>query len=206
MKALLRKDFYVMLTQLRGLLLVMLVFSVIPGGTFIPFTFLYTAVLSTASLIALDEQSRWDDLALMLPYSRRQLVASKYVTGWLGIVAALVATVAIQYIWAATGVAALGEGFFTAICLYIAIALVLQAVTVTVIFRFGYVWGRIMIVIAVAAIGGVVGAAAANGSTLSTAATALNRPHPVTYPLLAAALSVATIPISEHGYKVRCEK
>ena len=206
MKALLRKDIYVMFTQLRGLLLIMLVFSVIPGGIFIPFTFLYTGVLSTASLMALDEQSQWDTLALMLPYSRRRLVTSKYVMGWLGIVAALVATVVMQCIWAATGVAAIEEGFFTAICLYIAIVLILQAVSVTVIYRFGYVRGRVMIVIAVAVIGGVVGAAAANGSTLSTAATALNRLHPVTYPLLAAALSVATIPISEHGYKVRCEK
>lgn len=206
MKALLRKDIYVMFTQLRGLLLIMLVFSVIPGGIFIPFTFLYTGVLSTASLMALDEQSQWDTLALMLPYSRRRLVTSKYVMGWLGIVAALVATVVMQCVWAATGVAAIEKGFFTAICLYIAIVLILQAVSVTVIYRFGYVRGRVMIVIAVAVIGGVVGAAAANGNTLSMAATALSRLHPVTYPLLAAALSVASIPISEHGYKVRCEK
>ena len=111
MKALIRKDLYVLSTQFKLLVLVMVLFSAIPGGLFVPFTFIYATMLPSVSLMSIDEQSKWDSLALMLPYSRRQLVTVKYIMGWLGIAAAMALSVASQALWAAVGVSDLEEGF-----------------------------------------------------------------------------------------------
>ena len=185
MKALIRKDIYLMLTQFRSLFLVMVIFSAIPGGLFVPFSFLY---------------------AMMLPYSRRQLVTVKYVMGWLGIAAALVISAALQGLWAVTGVSELQKGFFEAMCVYAAIAGVGLALVLPVNFRFGYAKGRIMTILFAGIIGGAVGVSMNNEEAALTFLSAVSRvPVPV-YPLLAAALCAATIPLSVAGYKKRVEK
>lgn len=206
MKALIRKDIYLMLTQFRSLFLVMVIFSAIPGGLFVPFSFLYAMMLTSVSLMSVDEQSQWEALALMLPYSRRQLVTVKYVMGWLGIAAALVISAALQGLWAVTGVSELQEGFFEAMCVYAAIAGVGLALVLPVNFRFGYAKGRIMTILFAGIIGGAVGVSMNNEEAALTFLSAVSRvPVPV-YPLLAAALCAATIPLSVAGYKKRVEK
>ncbi len=206
MKALIRKDIYLMLTQFRSLFLVMVIFSAIPGGLFVPFSFLYAMMLTSVSLMSVDEQSQWEALALMLPYSRRQLVTVKYVMGWLGIAATLVISAALQGLWAVTGVSELQEGFFEAMCVYAAIAGVGLALVLPVNFRFGYAKGRIMTILFAGIIGGAVGVSMNNEEAALTFLSAVSRvPVPV-YPLLAAALCAATIPLSVAGYKKRVEK
>ena len=206
MKALIRKDFYVLFTQFKLLVLVMVLFSAIPGGLFVPFTFIYATMLPSVSLLSIDEQSQWDSLALMLPYSRRQLVTVKYIMGWLGIAAALALSVASQALWAAVGVSDLEEGFLAMICVFAAVALVVQAVIVPVNFRFGFAKGRIVTVAVVAFFGAIVGASIGDGDGFYTLLKVTSRiPAPV-YPLLAAALCAATIPLSVAGYRRRTEK
>lgn len=206
MKALIRKDLYVVFTQFKLMFLVMVLFSAVPAGLFMPFTFIYAAMLSCVSLMSVDEQSQWDALALMLPYSRSQLVTVKYVMGWLGIAAVLVFSVALQGLWAAAGVFDLQEGFFAALCLFIAVALVVQAVIVPINFRFGFAKGRLVTVLIIAILGGAVGTVMGDGENLSAVLRVTSRvPAPV-YPLLAAALCVATIPLSVAGYRRRTEK
>ena len=206
MKALLRKDIYLMLTQFRALFLVMVIFSAIPGGLLVPFTFLYAMMLTSVSLMSVDEQTQWEALALMLPYSRRQLVTVKYVMGWLGIAAALVVSVMLQGLWAAAGVSELQKGFFDTMCLCTAIAGVGLALMLPVNFRFGYAKGRIMTILFAGIIGGAVGASIGDGDGFYTLLKVTSRiPAPV-YPLLAAALCAATVPLSVAGYKKRVEK
>lgn len=206
MKALIRKDLYVIFTQFKLMFLVMVLFSAVPVGLFVPFTFIYATMLSSVSLMSVDEQSKWESLALMLPYSRRQLVMAKYVMGWLGIAAALAVSVLFQGLWAAVGVSDLQEGFFAAMCLFTAVALVVQAVIVPANFRFGTVKGRLVTVLIVAGLGGMAGSVMRLGGDLSAVLAVTARiPAPV-YPLLAAALCAATIPLSVAGYTKRVEK
>ena len=87
MKALLLKDFYVMWKQTRVLLLLILVFSCLPGAFYPTFAVVYAAILPYTAM-AYDERSKWGQLAAMLPYADREIVLSKYCFGYLAIAVA----------------------------------------------------------------------------------------------------------------------
>ena len=68
MKALLLKDFYVLWKQMKAFLVLILLFSALPGS--------YTAIFAVTSAamlpyscVAYEERSKWDQLAAMMPYS-----------------------------------------------------------------------------------------------------------------------------------------
>lgn len=87
MTALLRKDLYVADKQMRLVVVLALVFSVIPqmetfGATYA----LVLAFLLPISTITYDEKCRWDRYAAMLPYRPGQIVGSKYVLSLLSMV------------------------------------------------------------------------------------------------------------------------
>lgn len=106
MQALILKDFYVMWKQTRVFLLVILVFSAIPGSFNAVFAVIYSAMLPYTAM-AYDERSKWNQLAAMMPYSDRDIVLSKYAFGWLFILAATVASLVLQaalsLVWPAAG-------------------------------------------------------------------------------------------------------
>ena len=81
MKGLLWKDFYLINRQMRFFFLIILVFAVVPNYYIQLFAITYAGLLPY-STIAHDEQSHWDVLAGMMPYSVRDLVLSKYLLGW----------------------------------------------------------------------------------------------------------------------------
>ena len=70
MKALILKDTYVMWKQTKVLLILILVFSCLPGAFYPTFAVVYAAILPYSAM-AYDERSKWDQLAAMLPYSDR---------------------------------------------------------------------------------------------------------------------------------------
>lgn len=88
MKGLLIKDFYTVVTQLKIFVILIIVFALIPGYSMGAFAMVYAALLPINAL-AWDEQSKWDNLARMMPYSRFDLVFSKYLIGYIYIAAAL---------------------------------------------------------------------------------------------------------------------
>ena len=73
MSALLLKDFYVMWKQTRVLLILILVFSCLPGAFYPTFAVVYAAILPYTAM-AYDERSKWGQLAAMLPYADRERV------------------------------------------------------------------------------------------------------------------------------------
>ena len=77
MSALLLKDYYVIFRQMKIFLLLILVFSCIPGTFYSTFAVVYASMLPYTAL-AYDERSKWDQLAAMMPYSARDVVLSKY--------------------------------------------------------------------------------------------------------------------------------
>ena len=82
MKALLLKDFYVLWKQMKAFLVLILLFSALPGSYNAIFAVTYAAMLPY-SCVAYDERSKWDQLAAMMPYSNRDLVLSRYILGWI---------------------------------------------------------------------------------------------------------------------------
>ena len=102
MKALLIKDLYVVNKQLRLYLLILVVFIAFNrdfGSIFLP---VWCSMLPYTS-IAYDEQSKWDTLAGMMPYSIRDLVLSKYIFGWICVAAMTVVMVIVQWALALAG-------------------------------------------------------------------------------------------------------
>ncbi|MFR3921142.1 MAG: ABC-2 transporter permease [Dysosmobacter welbionis] len=84
MSALLLKDYYVIFRQMKIFLLLILVFSCIPGTFYSTFAVVYASMLPYTAL-AYDERSRWDQMAAMMPYSARDVVLSKYLFGWIAV-------------------------------------------------------------------------------------------------------------------------
>ncbi len=86
MKALLVKDFMVITKQLRIFLFLILFLPLATGGTMLSFAILLAAALSMTA-IAYDERSKWNELSAMMPYSKFELVFSKYLLSYLGVAA-----------------------------------------------------------------------------------------------------------------------
>ena len=82
MKALIVKDFYVLRKSLGLYALVIVLFQLMGNATGSLISILYAALLPSAAF-AYDDRSRWDELELMLPYSVRQIVLSRYCVGWI---------------------------------------------------------------------------------------------------------------------------
>ena len=66
MKALVRKDFYVLWKQMRIIVLILSLMSVV-GGTFNSVFVVVWCSMLPFTAIAYDERSHWDQLAAMMP-------------------------------------------------------------------------------------------------------------------------------------------
>lgn len=87
MKALLRKDLYVVDKQLRLLIVLALVLSVVPVANAVGSTYaIMISYMMPVSVVAYDEKCRWDKYAAMLPYTPRQIILSKYLLSYLLVV------------------------------------------------------------------------------------------------------------------------
>lgn len=81
MKGLLLKDYYMFMKYCRMYLLIAAIFGVCSLNRSNIFTMAYPAVLcgiTAVSLIGYDEKSRWQQFCETLPYTRKQVVTSKY--------------------------------------------------------------------------------------------------------------------------------
>lgn len=148
MKALLRKDFYTLWKQIRTMVLLALVFSLLPGME--SFGYAYIMVLAMTlpmNTIAMDEKSRWDKYAAMLPYRPRQIVLSKYVFSYLFMAAAVGVTFLLRLIHSLYGRTPMdwGEGLAETLGLMALIALV-NAISVPALYRFSAEKGRLVMV------------------------------------------------------------
>ena len=82
MKALVQKDFYVIWKQMRIFVLVMVLLSMVNSAFNTVFLVVWCSMLPYTAM-AYDERSHWNQLAAMMPYSKKDIVLSKYVLGWL---------------------------------------------------------------------------------------------------------------------------
>lgn len=195
MKALLRKDFYVLWRQMRIFVLLILVMSVVPMAFSNVFVVIWCSMLPYTAM-AYDERSHWGELAAMMPYSRRDLVLSKYVLGWLSMSVAAVLLAVIQAVSApfthvGPSLSSLAISFFA--------GMIALAFTLPMVLRFGVERGRLgfmIVLFGVALVGG-----AASGM-MGEEMVRLPVPALVLLPVAAAVLTAVSIPLSMKLYKV----
>lgn len=157
MKALLLKDFYVTAKYGRSYLLIIAVFTVV--SVLSPESFYFSAYLCMITgmlpitLMAYDERSKWTEYSGTLPYSKAEIVLSKYLMGILVQAAAVLASVLIK-------IAVRGfDRILSDILVYaygFSITLVMMGVILPFMFWFGVEKGRIAYYILVGVIFAVI--------------------------------------------------
>lgn len=195
MKGLLIKDVYLCRKILWIYALMIAIFAVAQGQQGVLFSLFYSVTIPI-NLINYDEADRFDRLQAVLPLSWTARVLDKYVCAW-----ATIAVVTVCY-----GVRGLlpggGDIGIAALLFSIAAVLIVQAIMLPMLFRFGAEQGRTLCFIAVFALAVLLGAAADMWEhvTLSSPSIAVG----AALLLLAALASAASVALSAKVYERRC--
>lgn len=149
MKGLMLKDYYTLLKQLKLYLVFIVILSVIPNTNLSSIAIVYAAMLPI-TVIAYDERSKWDQLAVMMPYSKRELVFSKFLIGYIGVAVCMLLSLGLQ-----AAVGAFGGQPFTmetvlAIVLTSFAGLILLALNLPFMFWLGVERGRVVFMVLIA--------------------------------------------------------
>ncbi len=146
MKALLIKDTYTLLKQIKLFFALVVFLAVIPGFSTSGFTIVYAALLPITAL-AYDERAKWNKLAAMMPFSERDLVVSKYILGYLSLMTFFVLCVAVQYGFSFIFDSTLGIELFSELVAVSAVALILMSINLPLVFKLGVEKGRMMFMV-----------------------------------------------------------
>ena len=195
MKALLLKDLYVIWKQMGIFMVVVLAMSLANSTFNCVFLVVWCSMLPYTS-IAYDGQSHWDQLAAMMPYSKRDIVLSKYVLGWLcmavmGAICTVMQTVVGRFL---SGEATEGGILLISLCL----GMISLAITLPAVLRFGVERGRMIFLVV------IFGVAMVAGIALDATDLHISLPLPleVLAPLAAVAATAVSIPLSMKLYRV----
>ena len=141
MKGLLLKDFFTLSKSLRMFLLLILVFACLPGYNMAIFAVVYASLLPVTAL-SYDERCKWDTLAAMSPYSPAEMVISKYLLGYVGILLASVLALTVHSVYGLFSSSPDG-GYISSIAGGAASGLLILALTLPAMYKFGVEKGRI---------------------------------------------------------------
>lgn len=166
MKGLLLKDYFVLMKQSRIFVLLLVVYTILAAtgsNSFGAFTAIFISMLPM-TLMSIDEKSKWDNLAVTMPYAKKDFVISKYLI----VVAMLFCT---SLLYACTKIIMqLGGMHFeemfsiSYITLMLSIGLLYPAITLPFMFRLGVEKARLWFIAITAALGGGTGAFFVNKS------------------------------------------
>ena len=142
MKGLLLKDIYTLTKQVRIFLIMIICFSLTPNASMTAFAICYSAILPITAL-AYDERSKWDKLAMMMPYSVKELVFSKYLLGYLCMLVASILSMIGKIAFALIRHENMIEALIPILPLF-CVGVLLQSLNFPFMFRFGVEKGRIL--------------------------------------------------------------
>ncbi len=148
MKGLLQKDFYCIVSYMK-MFLILNVFYIISGLvndvtniSMLLYPCIFSSIMSY-SMLAYEEQEKWNSFALTMPLSRNQIVSSKYIiTLILGICTAVLIVITRIIGTVVSGTFTFEYIIFIA-SLLIAICLLPAAIILPFMFKFGATKGRI---------------------------------------------------------------
>lgn len=200
MKALLYKDLCVLWSQMKFVLVLVVLFCTMPGISvnLNAFFIAYAGLLVPISLFAYDERAKWDALAVMLPFSTRDLVLSRYLFSWLATAFAVVCYLAGKALFS-PGTLLTGEALRVP-ALMVGLLLVVQAVYFPILFRLGAEKGRLAMVVVIAAVSCLGAVGVDFLTTVSAAPAAALLP---VFLAAAALLSLASVKAAERQYARR---
>ncbi|HHW22582.1 MAG TPA: ABC-2 transporter permease [Clostridiaceae bacterium] len=164
MKGLLIKDWFVIWKQGRIMIILSLIYSILAvtgsGYFFAGFSSVFLAMLPL-TVMGLDERCKWDHYAIALPYSRKDIVMSKYIITVLGALAASVLFIASTVIkWSIDGNAGDFMSLMKQAFMLMSLGLFYSTINLPIAFRFGVdkgrLWFTLITVIVVAALGGII--------------------------------------------------
>ncbi|MDD2955498.1 MAG: ABC-2 transporter permease [Oscillospiraceae bacterium] len=205
MKGLLIKDLLVLKRYGRTLGFLVLFYGVFSmlGNSTAALVSMITVVLAmtVVTSFAYDEQARWDRYVCALPVKREQVVAAKYLLGLLLVGAGLLISLLLGVLGTLLRPQAEGrEILLPAMLGNFIIVLLLLALTLPLIYRFGVKKSRILFLVAMALIGGAV---AASASILSDG-TALEFLQQGRWNVLLLIAPVAALLAYALSYRVSC--
>lgn len=151
MKSLLLKDFYVITKQLKIFLIIIPVIALTTGEAMSSFSILLGAVLPMTA-IAYDERSEWNELAAMMPYSKFDLIFSKYLLGYLCMFGAALLVFIGQIIGKNNGIVAIDDDIKVLLFAVMG-GLIFIAINTPILFKFGSEKGRFVFIITMALVG-----------------------------------------------------
>ena len=194
MKALVQKDFYVIWKQMRIFVLVLVLLSVVNSAFNTVFLVVWCSMLPYTAM-AYDERSHWNQMASMMPYSRRDIVLSKYVLGWLCMAASGVFCLALQ---AVSGIFSGNAPSVLALLASLCLGIICLDITLPAVLRFGVERGRMIFMVLIFGVAISVGALAEIVDELPS----LPIPLMALLPVAAAAATAVSIPLSIKLYQV----
>lgn len=143
MKGLLLKDWKTLLKQMKVMLVIVVVFACIPGTYMAAFALFYAAMMPITAL-AYDERAKWDELAAMMPYTAKAIVGSKYALGLTLVLPVLALSVLSRLIVHSTPIVSEDT---MALLITACLSLILMAINLPFMFRFGVEKGRLIYIL-----------------------------------------------------------
>lgn len=192
MKALLMKDLHIFWRRMKIILLMLVVFAAVPSAFQSTFAITYS-VMIPYSLFSVDEASKWDKLAAMMPYSTFDLVVSKYLVGFLFMAGSLVMVLVFQPL---TALPARGLALAA-----LWVAVVVMDLTLPMVFRYGVEKARMTMLFLIAAVCG--GAGALSHIVGESVGFAIGMPLLLVGGVSAAAATAASVKLSVRNYEKR---
>ena len=202
MKALLLKDYYTLGKSLRSLALIVLLWSVIPMAFLNVFAMIYGSMIPYSAM-AYDQQSRWNTFARMLPYREKDIVLSRYVLGWIFILASAAIVMLSQGILSQLSIP---SAFFSALplrILFVALCIgcLLLALNIPLMLRFGAEKARLVSALTTFLVFASAGALSGLADAESTAPVMLALPVLAVLAIIATAVSIPlSLKIYREGY------
>lgn len=148
MKGLLMKDSLVLIKQLKIFLIIIPVVALIGNASMASIAILIGASLPMTAM-AYDEQSKWENLALMMPYPKEDLILGKYILGYLGMFGTTVIYIIVQGL-----INIFTNGNFKDILYPVSFAvtcgLLFIAINTPLLFRYGTQKGRYLFILYIA--------------------------------------------------------
>lgn len=162
MKGLLLKDFYMTIKYCRMTLLVSVLFLILAFFNDSLFILFYPGMicgLIPTTLLAYDERSRWLQYSMTMPYTKTQIVSSKYLIGLIGQILMLLVIAAVQAVKMRMSGSFMLREYLITLMLIAILSLFSSSVSLPFIFKLGVEKGRITYYVMVGVVCGLGGGA-----------------------------------------------
>lgn len=150
MKGLLIKEWFLIRSSIFIILLYTIVFVILGiGMDSFPITAILPMIfgLYPCSYMTYDETSKWQRFSLAMPYSRKKIVSSKYITSIISVGVGMIISAIVMLVNLATHDSLNTEQLLYTLLISLVLGLIIPMVILPLNFKFGTTLGRIMMIV-----------------------------------------------------------